>query len=147
MSLSISLVYIVCIYSLYMPSTLRGKIEHWIKNCINFILFCNCMILSTNKGGQINFSISQLFRSPFPLPPLPNLYLPISITILFRYFPPYLLICLFFLHLSQIPFIQYIYWKRVNSYRYGGPHLISDFDFIISVYMLSFFCLFVWFCY
>ena len=28
---------------------------------------------------------------------------------------------------------KYIYWKRVNSCWYGGPHLISDFDFIISV--------------
>jgi hypothetical protein len=35
---------------------------------------------------------------------------------------------------------KYIYWKRVNSYWYGGPHLISDFDFIISVYMLYILC-------
>ena len=35
---------------------------------------------------------------------------------------------------------KYIYWKRVNSYWCGGPHLISDFDFIISVYMLYILC-------
>ena len=35
---------------------------------------------------------------------------------------------------------KYIYLKRVNSYWYGGPHLISDFDIIISVYMLYILC-------
>jgi hypothetical protein len=35
---------------------------------------------------------------------------------------------------------KYIYCKRVNSYWYGGPHLISDFDFIISVCMLYILC-------
>ena len=39
----------------------------------------------------------SIIQVSLPPPPLPNLYLPISITILFRYFPPYLLICLFFL--------------------------------------------------
>jgi hypothetical protein len=42
----------------------------------------------------------SIIQVSLPPPPLPNLYLPISITItiLFRYFPPYLLICLIFLH-------------------------------------------------
>ena len=35
---------------------------------------------------------------------------------------------------------KYIYLKRVNSYWYDGSHLISDFDFIISVYMLYILC-------
>ena len=81
---------------------------------------------------------------PSSSPLLPNLYLPISftITILFRYFP---LIYLFVSSSSISPKFplfnhKYIYWKRVNSYWYGWPHLISDFDFIISVYMLYILC-------
>ena len=35
---------------------------------------------------------------------------------------------------------KYIYSKRVNSYWYGGPHLLSEFDYIISVYMLHILC-------
>ena len=83
------------------------------KRFFPFFSFFLLIGMIINSCKSFNYSC---LPSPFPL--LPNLYLPISITItfLFSYFPPYL------------------YW-------YGGPHLISDFDFIISVYMLYILCI------
>ena len=51
MLLSIWLVYVVCIYSLYMPSTLWSKIEHWIKLLLIVLLYC---------GGQFYWCLTPL---------------------------------------------------------------------------------------
>jgi hypothetical protein len=82
-----------------------------------FIESCESSTTSNEMVNSIEYLSILLYRFCLDISPL--IYLFVSPSSISPKFP-------LFNH-------KYLYWNRVNSYWYGGPHLISDFDFIISV--------------